>query len=116
YRNVSCAGDRGPAGSLRVAGDHEVVGNRAAWDVILGAPRAIRIDLAFLVAVFLWIAVDEHRGGTFALGGERFESAIAIGIRVAHEDDFVFDADAVLAQQIVVFGIAAVGVDDRRGD
>ena len=122
-REIACsigmrfrAGDRGPSGSVRIAGDHEVVSDRAALDVIFGAPRAVGIDLAFLVSVFLRIAVDEHRGRAFALRGERFESAIAVGIGVAHEDDLAFDADAVFAQQIVVLGIAAVGVDDGRGN
>ena len=55
------------------------------------------------------------RGRAFALGGERFESAIAVGIRVAHENDFTFDVDALLAEKFVVFGIAAVGVDERSG-
>ena len=115
-RNALCAGDRGPARGLRVAGDHEIVSDGAALDVIFRAPWAVGIDFAFLVAVFLRIAVNQNRGRAFALRGERFESAIAVGIGVAHEDDFAFDADAVLAQQIVVLGIAAVGVDDGRGD
>src|SRR5207302_7808649 len=91
--NTFCAWDRGPSWSLRVAGDHEVVGDGAALDVIFGTPRTVGIDLAFLVSVLLWVAVDEHRGGAFALGGERFESAIAVGIGVAHENNFAFDAD-----------------------
>ena len=70
--------------------------------------------MTFLVSVFRGIAVDENRGRAFALGGERFEAAIAVGIRVADENNFAFDVDALLAQKFVVFGIAAVGVDERR--
>ncbi len=114
-RNALCAGNRRPARRLRVAGDNEVVSDGAALDVIFRAPGAVGIDCTFLVSVFGGIAVNQNCGRAFALGGERFESAIAVRIGIAHEDDFIFDADAVLAQQIVVFGIAAVGVDDGRG-
>ena len=114
--NAFRAGNRSPAGRLWIAGDHEVIRDRAALDVIFGTPRAVGIDFAFLVSVFLRIAVDEHRGRALALGGERFESAIAVGIRIADEDDLAFDADAVLAQQLVIFRIAAVRVDDGRSD
>ena len=109
-------GNRGPARSQRIAGHHEVVGDRAALDVVFRAPRAVGNDLAFFESVFGRIAVDENRGRAFALRGERFESAIAVRIRVAHEDDLAFHIDAVLAQQIVVVRIAAVGVDHGRGD
>ena len=114
-RNALGARNRGPARGLRIAGDDEVVSDGAALDVIFRTPGAVGIDLAFFIAVFGGITVNQNCGGAFALGGERFESAIAVGIGVAHEDDFVFDADAVLTEQIVVFGIAAVGVDDGRG-
>src|SRR5262249_32910393 len=115
-RNALCAGNRGPSGSLRISGHHEVVSDCAALDVIFGAPWPIGIDSALLVAIFLRIAINEHRRGAFALRGERFESAITVGIRVAHEDDLALYADAVFAQQIVVFRIAAVRVDDGSGD
>ena len=52
-RNAFCAGDGGPAGRERVAGDHEVVGDGAALDFIFRAPGAVGIDFAFLVAIFL---------------------------------------------------------------
>ncbi len=115
-RNALCSGNRRPSGSVGIAGNHEVVGDGAALNVIFGAPWSVGIDLAFFVAVFLRVAVDEHGGRAFALRGEGFESAIAVGIRVADEHDLAFDADAVLAEQVVVFGIAAVRVDDGSGD
>ena len=61
---------------FRAIGDHEVVGDGAALDVIFGAPGSVGIDLAFLVAVLLRVAVDAHRGGALALGGECFESTV----------------------------------------
>ena len=114
--NAFCAGNGSPSGSERVAGHHEIVSDGAALDVILRAPGAVGDDLAFLVSVFGGIAVDENGGSAFALGGERFEAAVAVGIRVAHEHDLAFDVDALLAQKGVVFGIAAVGVDERGGN
>ena len=85
------------------------------WMWYSGTPGAIGNDFAFLESVFGGIAVNEKCGGAFALGGERFESAIAVRIGIADEDDFAFDVDALLAQQVVVFGIAAVRVDQRGG-
>src|ERR1700722_4252391 len=104
-----------PPGRGGIAWDHEVVGDGATLDFILRAPWAVGINFAFLVSIFLRIAVDQHGGGAFALRGERFESTIAIGVGIAHQNYFSFDADAVLAQHFVVFGIAAVGVDHWRG-
>ena len=51
--NAFGAGNGGPSGSERIAGDHEVVGDGAALDVIFRAPRSVGIDLAFLVSVFV---------------------------------------------------------------
>ena len=68
------------------------------------------------VAVFGGIGIDQERGGSQAFGGERFESAIAVGIGISHQHDFPAHIDAVLAQVVVVFRIAAVRVDDRRGN
>src|SRR5207253_5024005 len=48
----------------------------------------------------------------FALRGQRLKPAIAIRIRISHQDNFPFDADAVLTQQIVIFRVSAVRVDD----
>ena len=84
--------------------------------MILGAPWAVGNDFAFLESIFRGIAVDKNGGRAFTFGGERFESAIAVGIGIADEDDFTFHVDALLAQKIVIFGIAAVGVDQRSGD
>jgi hypothetical protein len=115
-RDALGAGDGGPSRSEGIAGHHEIVGNGAALNVILGAPRAVGNDFAFLVSIFGGVAVDENGGSAFALGGEGFESAIAVRIRVADEDDFAFDVDALFAEKIVVFGIAAVGIDERGCD
>src|SRR4029077_18883545 len=106
------AGNRSPSWSERISGHHKIIGDGAALDVILGAPRPFGDHLTFLEPVFGGIAVDEKGGRAFALGGERFESTIAVGIRVTHQDDFAFDVDALLAEKFVVFGIAAVGVDE----
>ena len=114
--NALGAGNGGPSGGERIAGHHEVVSDGAALNVILGAPGAVGSDFALLVSVFGGIAVNKDGGRAFALGGERLETAIAVGIRVAHEHYLAFDVDALLAEQIVVFGIAAVSVDERGSD
>ena len=101
---------------MRIARDHEVVGDRAALNVIFGAPRTVGIDLTFFVSIFLGVTVDEHGGCTFVLCGERFESAITVGIGVTDEYDLAFYADAVLAEQIIIFGISAVRVNEGCGD
>ena len=51
--NAFGAGNRGPSGSERIAGDHEVVGDGSALNVIFGAPGAVGIDFAFFVSVFV---------------------------------------------------------------
>jgi len=114
--NALGAGDGGPSWSEGIARHHEIVSDSAALDVILGAPRAVGNDFAFFVSVFGGVAVDENGGCAFALGGEGFESAIAVRIGVADEDDFAFDVDALFAEKIIVFGIAAVGIDERGCD
>src|SRR6202041_672822 len=114
-RNSFGARHRGPSRSERIAGHHEIVCDGAALDVILRTPGAFGDDLTFLVSVFGWIAVDENSGCAFAFGGERFESAVTVGIRVADEDNFTFDVDTLLAEKFVIFGIAAVSVDEWRG-
>ena len=68
------------------------------------------------IAVLLRIRIDDHRRRAFALGGQRLESAVAVRVRVADDDDLPFRIDAVLAEHVVVGRIAAVGVDHRRGD
>src|SRR6266581_6529439 len=78
--NTFCAGERGPSGSERVAGNDEVVGDGAALNVIFGPPRAVGIDLAFLVSIFLRIAVNHDGGGAFTLSSESLESAIAVRV------------------------------------
>ena len=69
--------------------------------------------LALFESVFGGIAVDENGGCAFTFGCERFESAIAVGIRVAHQHDLALDVDALLTEKFVVLGIAAVCIDQR---
>src|SRR5258708_17379279 len=114
-RNALRAGDGWQTRSLRVAGAQEVVSDGAALNVIFGAPRAIGDNFAFLVAVFGGIAVDQDGRRALLLRSKRLESTIAVRIRVAHEHDLAFDVDALLAQQSIVVGIAAVRVDNWGG-
>ena len=85
-------------------------------NVVFRSPGSVRKDLSFLISIFGGIAVNQYGGRTFPLSGERFEAAITIGIRVADQHDLAFDVDSILAQQFVVIGIAAMGVNNRRGD
>jgi len=78
----------------------------------LRAPRAIGENFSFRVAIFRGIGINEQSDGAFTLRGERLEAAIAVGIRIADESDFAFHADAIFPKEIVIFGIAAVRVDD----
>ena len=80
------------------------------------APGTVRKNFAALEAVFRRIGINKQRGSAFPLGGERLEPAIAVGIRIAHENDFAFYADAVLPEELVIFWISAVRVDDFGGD
>src|SRR3984957_16179426 len=100
----------------RIAGLNKVVGDSAALNVTFGAPGAVGIDRAFFVAVFGGIGINQDGSGTEAFGGERFESAVAVGIGIADQNNFAADVDAVLAEVVVIFRIAAVGVDDGSSD
>ncbi len=107
--------DRRPARGQRIAGHDVVVGDAATLQVAGRSPRTLGEHLAPVGAVFGRIGVDDHRRRALAFGGERLEAAVAVGIRVADDDDLARRIDAVLAQQRVVGRVAAVGVDDRRG-
>ena len=96
-RDALRTGNGGPSRSERIARHHEVVGDRPALNVVLGAPGAVGTNLALFISVFGGIAVDEEGGRAFALGGERFESTIAVGVGVANQDDFTFNVDTLLA-------------------
>src|SRR5882762_1319243 len=89
---------------------------RAALDVTLRAPRAIGKNLAARGTVFGRIGINEQGGSALAFGSERLEAAITVGIRVADKNDLAFHADAVISKKIVIFGIAAVRVDDFGSD
>src|SRR3954467_790452 len=77
---------------------------------------ARRESRPLLESVFSRIAVNQHGCSALALGSERLESTVAVRIRVAHKHDLAPYIDSVLAQQFVIFGIAAVRVDNRRRD
>ena len=49
------------------------------------------------VAVLGGIGIDQQPGGAVPLGRQRLEAAVAVGIRIAHDHDLAFHADAVLA-------------------
>ncbi len=108
--SVLAPGNRSPSRRKRIARNHEVVRDGAALNVRLRAPRAVGKDFALLVAVFCGVRVNEQCGYAHALRRERLESAVAVRIRVADEHDLALHVDALLAQQFVVFRIAAVGV------
>src|SRR5258708_25149108 len=57
-RNALRAGDGCPSRSLRVAGDHEVVSDGPALNVIFGAPWAVGDDFTFFVSVLGGIAFN----------------------------------------------------------
>jgi len=84
--------------------------------VTLGSPRTVGEDFAALEAVLLRIGINDHRRRAFAFGGQRFEAAIAVRIRVANKNNLALHVDAVFAQKFVVFGIAAMRIHDRRVD
>jgi len=115
-RDVFCAGDRCPAGRGGIAGNDVIVSDRAALNVTFRAPGAIGENFSFRVAIFRGIGINEQSGRAFPFGGERLEAAIAVGIRIADENDLALYADTVFPKKIVVFGIAAVRVDDFGAD
>jgi len=115
-RNLLRSGNRGPAGSERIAGNDEIVGNGAALDVRLRSPGSVRKDLALLVSVFRGIGINKDSGSAFVLRGESFEAPVAIGIGIADENDLALHVDAVLAQDFVVLGITTVRIDDGRSN
>ena len=114
--NSFCAGNGSVAGREWIAGLDEIVGDGAALNVTLGAPGAVGVDRAFFVSIFGGIGINQDGGGAETFGGEGFESAVRVRIGVADQNDFAADVDAVLAEVIVVLGIAAVGVDDGSSD
>ena len=107
---------RGPPRGERIARDDVVVRDAATLEMAVGPPRSLREDLTPRVAVLHRVGVDDDAGRAFPLRGQRLEPAIAVRIRVADDDDFALRIDTGRAQPIVVLGVAAVGVDDRRGD
>ncbi len=107
---------RRPARRQRVAGDDEVVGDGAALDVTRRAPRTLREDVALAVAVIHRVGVDDQRRDAAPLGLPGLETTIAVGVRVADDGDLAAGVDALCDQSVVVLGVAAVGVDDVRGD
>src|SRR5208282_2842735 len=110
------SGNGGPAGRLRISRDHEIVGDGAVLDVAFGSPGAVGKHFAFSVAIFGRVRVNQQGADAETLRGEGLEAAIAVGIRVADEDDFAAHVDAVFTEHLVVLGVAAVGVDDRGGE
>src|SRR5229473_5322308 len=114
--NMSCARDRGPSGRGGIAGNNVVVSDRAALNVTLRAPRTIGKNFAACGTIFSGIGINEQRRSAFPLGSERLEATIAVRIRVADEYDLPSHTDAVFPEEIVIFRIAAVRVDDFGGD
>ena len=112
--NARGAGERRPTRRERIARHDEVVGDAAALQMTGRTPRALRVHVALAVAVLRGIGVDDHRRRALAFGGQRLEAPVAVGIRVAHDHDLALRVDALRAQQVVVGGVAAVGVDGRR--
>src|SRR5581483_3154493 len=115
-RNPLRAGDAGPARSERIAGNHEVISDCTALDMALWPPRTIGKCFALLVTIFGRVAVYQHSSGALSLCGKRLESTVAIGIRVADQNDLAFHLNAVLAQQVVIFGISAMRVHHGSSD
>src|SRR5215467_7723041 len=97
-RNAFCAGNRSPAGRSGVAGHDVVIGDRATLNVGLWAPRAVWKNFAARIAVFRWVGINQEGRSAFPLGSERFESSIAVRIRIPNNDDLAFNADSVLLQ------------------
>ena len=69
-----------------------------------------------LRAVLRGVGVDEHRRRAALLGGQRLEPAIAVRDGVADEDDLAPHVDALRLEPVVVVGIPAGRVYDRRLD
>src|SRR2546430_13063819 len=94
--DVFCSWHRSPAGRGGIAGNDVIVSNCAALNVALRAPRTIGKDFAARGTIFCGIGINEQSGGALAFSRERLEAAIAVRIRVAHENDLASYADAVL--------------------
>ena len=107
---------RRPSGRQRVAGHEEVVHDAAALDVALGPPRTLRVHLAFHVPVVRGIGIDQDSCGAALLSGQRLESTVAVGHRVAHQRDLAAHVNPARREPVVLGRVAAAGVDDRRGD
>jgi hypothetical protein len=114
--NALCIGQGGPARRERIARHQKVVGDRAALDVALRPPGAVRENLSLLEAVFHRVGVDEHRPDPAPLRLPRLEPAIAVGIRVADHGDLAAWIDPLTLQPVVVLGVAAVRVDHLAGN
>ena len=98
FGNAFRAGNGSPAGRERVAGNDEIVGDGSALDVRFGAPRAIGKHFAFHVTVFRGIGINKHGRDAILFGSQGFESTIAVRIGIAHQNDFAFYINAILAQ------------------
>src|SRR5258705_12852048 len=109
-------GERRPAWSRRVARNDVVVRDRAVLDVSLGAPGAVRENLAPGVAVFGRVGIDEQRCGAFPFGGEGLEAPVAVGVGVTNDHDPALDAGAIAPEHLVVFRIAPVRVHEPGPD
>ena len=79
-RDVFCTGDGSPTRGRGIAGHDVIVSDGAALDMAFRAPRAVGKNLAARGTVFGGIRIDEQGRRALALGGERFESAIAVRI------------------------------------
>ena len=81
-----------------------------------GAPRAVGKHFTSYVAVFRGIGINQQGRGAVFFRSEGFESAIAVRIGITHQNNFPFYVDAIPVQQVVVFWISAVGVNDGSGN
>ena len=86
------------------------------WMWLSGPHGSVRIRLPLLVPIVRRIRVDEDAREPTLLRGERLEAAVAVGHRVANQRDFAPEVDALRGQPVVVLGIAAARVHDRRRD
>ncbi len=108
--------NRSPARGCGITRHDVVVCDCAALNVTLRSPRPFGKHFPARVAVFRRIGINQQCSRAFALRRQRFESAVAVGIRIANQHNFPFDVNAALAQQIIIFGIPAVRVDHFRRD
>jgi hypothetical protein len=107
-------GTRGYAGGERVAGilEHELDGT--ALDGSFGAPGAVGIHVAAVVAGVGGVCVDDDADGSQLLGDVDLDAAEIAA--VAADDDVAFDVDVELFEFLKIFGSAVVGVDGGSGD